>query len=56
MIARFGMTIAFVCGIAALTILAALLTNKLQDPQSWTAVVFFVTAGCCAWAVGRAAR
>jgi hypothetical protein len=56
MIARFGMTIAFVCGIAALTILAALLTNKLQDPQAWMAVVFFVTAGCCAWAVGRAAR
>ena len=51
MIARFGMTIAFVCGIAALTILTALLTNKLQDPQAWTAVVFFVMAGCCAGAV-----
>jgi hypothetical protein len=56
MLAWFGMTIAFVCGIAALTILTALLTNNLQDPQAWTAVVFFVAAGCCAWAVGRAAR
>ena len=56
MIARFGVTIAFICGLAEFTILAALLTNKLQDPQAWTAVVFFVTAGYCAWAVGRAAR
>ena len=56
MLAWFGMTIAFVCGIAALTILTALLTNKLQDPQAWTAVVFFVAAGYVAWAVGRTAR
>ena len=56
MLAWFGMTIAFVCGIAALTILTALLANNLQDPQAWTAVVFFVAAGSCAWAVGCAAR
>ena len=56
MLAWFVMTIAFVCGIAALMILTALVTDKLQDPQAWTAVVFYVTPGCCAWAVGRAAR
>ena len=56
MLAWFGVTMAFVCGIAAPTILTALLTNNLQDPQAWTAVVFFVAAGCCAWAVGRAGR
>jgi hypothetical protein len=56
MIARLGITIAFVCGIAALTILVAIVTNKLQDPQAWTAVVFFAAAGCWAWVAGWMAR
>lgn len=43
------------CGIAALTITVAIVTNKLPDPQAWTAVVFFAMVGVVAWVVGRAA-
>ena len=53
---RSGMTIAFICGIAALTILAALITNRLSDSEAWIAVVFFAVVGGFSWMVGRAAR
>ena len=53
---RCGMAISFMCGIAALTILVAIVTNKLPDSQAWMAVVFFVSVGSVAWIVGRAAR
>jgi len=53
---RCGMTIALICGIAALTILAALVINKLSDSEAWIAVVFFAMAGGFSWMVGRAAR
>ncbi|SHN84049.1 hypothetical protein [Bradyrhizobium erythrophlei] len=39
------MVIASVCGIAALTIVLAIATNKLTDPQAWMAVVFFAAVG-----------
>lgn len=48
--------IASMCGIAALTITVAIVTNKLPDPHAWTAVVFFTMVGVVAWVVGRAAR
>jgi len=44
------------CGIAALTITVAIVTNKLPDPQAWMAVVFFAAAGGAAWTAGRAPR
>ena len=50
------LAIALMCGIAALTILAAIVTHKLSDPEAWTAVVFFAVVGGFAWIVGRAAR
>lgn len=50
------MAIAFLCGIAAVTVALAILTNKLPDPQAWTAVVFFVAVGCASWIVSRAAK
>lgn len=50
------MVIAFLCLIAALTITAAVVTNKLPDPQAWMAVVYFVLVGGFAWTGGRAAR
>jgi len=53
---RCGMAIAFMSGIAALTIVAAIVTNKLPDSQAWMAVVFFAAVGGFAWVVGRAAR
>ena len=53
---RCGQAIAFMCGIAAFTILAAIVTNKLPDSQAWMAVVFFVAVSGFAWVVGRAAK
>jgi hypothetical protein len=51
------MAIAFMCGIAALTITVAIVANKLpDDPQAWMAAVFFVAVGVAAWIAGRAAR
>ena len=50
------MVIALMCGIAALTIMVAIVTNKLPDPQAWMAVVFFAAAGGAAWTAGRAPR
>jgi hypothetical protein len=62
-IARFGMildwcslAIAFACWIAALTIVAAILTNKLADSGAWIAVVSFVAIGALFWLAGRAAK
>jgi hypothetical protein len=49
------LAIAFMCGIAALTIAVAIVTNKLSDPQAWMAVVFFTAVGSAAWIAGRAA-
>jgi hypothetical protein len=51
-----GLIIAFMCEIAAITILAALVTNKLQDSEAWMAAVFFAVFGGFAWIVGRSAR
>lgn len=50
------MTIAVLCGIAALTIAAAIISNKAPDPQTWMAVVFFTAIGIASWIVGRAVR
>jgi len=63
MLARFGLVfywcsvaIAFVCWIAALIILIAIITGKLSDSNAWTAVVFFAAVGCISWLVGNAAK
>jgi hypothetical protein len=52
---RFCLFIALACGIAALTITAAIVTNKLQDSQAWMSVMFFVAVGVAAWIAGRTA-
>jgi hypothetical protein len=49
------MLTALMCGIAALTITVAIVTNKLPDSEAWMAAVFFVAAGSAAWIIGRAA-
>jgi len=51
-----GLAIALMCGIAALTILAAIVTHKLSDSEAWTAVVFFAAVGGFSWMAGRAVR
>ena len=50
------LVLALMCGIAALTITVAIITNKLPDPQAWMSVVFFAAVGGAAWIAGRAAR
>ena len=50
------LAIAFMCGIAALTITAAIVTTNLPYPHARMAVVFFTVAGGTAWTAGRAAR
>jgi hypothetical protein len=63
MMARFGMIvygvglgISFTCGIAALTILVAMVTNKISDSGDWIAAVFFASVGGLCWLAGRAAK
>ncbi len=62
MLARLGrvlywcsLAIAALCGIAALTILVAIMTNKLSAWDTWAAV-FFAVVGGTAWLAGRAAK
>ena len=52
---RCCMAIAFMCGIAAVTIPVAIVAKKLSDPQAWIAVVFFTAIGAASWIAGRAA-
>jgi hypothetical protein len=52
----FCLAIALMSGIAALTILAAIVTHKLSDSEAWTAVVFFAVVGGFSWMAGRAVR
>jgi hypothetical protein len=61
MMARFGMIvygvglgISFTCGMAALTILVAMVTNKISG--DWIAAVFFAAVGGLCWLAGRAAK
>jgi hypothetical protein len=64
MMARFGvvlywcgLAIASMCGIAALTILAAIATNKIiPASENWMAAVFFAVVGGFSWLAGRAAK
>ena len=41
------LAITLACGIAALTITVAIVTNKLPDLQAWMAVVFFASRWHC---------
>jgi hypothetical protein len=48
-----SLAIALVCGIAALTIFAAIITGKLLDSNAWIVMMFFAAVGCISWLVGR---
>jgi uncharacterized membrane protein YdcZ (DUF606 family) len=56
LIYRCCSAIAFLSGIAALTIIAAIATNKLTDPEDWVAALFFIVAGAAALLVATVAR
>jgi hypothetical protein len=51
-----GLVIASLSEIAALTILAAIMTNKLSDSEAWMAAGFFAVVGGFSWLAGRAAK
>jgi hypothetical protein len=53
---RCGLAIALMSGIAALTILVAIVTNKLPDSEAWMAVVFFAAVSVLSWTAGRAVK
>ena len=50
------MAIAVLCGIAAVTIGVAIISNKLSDPHAWLAAVFFAAIGVASWIADNAAR
>jgi hypothetical protein len=53
---RCGLAIAFMSGMAALTILAAIVTNKLPVSEAYLALVFFAAVGVLSWTAGRAVK
>jgi hypothetical protein len=53
---RCGLAIAIMSVIAALTILTAIVTNKLPVSEAWMAVVFFAAVGVLSWTAGRAVK
>ena len=51
-----GLALAFLCELAALTILAAIVTRRLSDhSEAWMAVWFFAVVGGVAWIISREA-
>jgi len=50
-----SLAIALMCALAAITILAAVVTGKLADPEAWQTAVFLAAVGCLLWFLCRAA-
>lgn len=50
-----SLAIALMCGFAAVTVLVAIVTGKLADPEAWKTVVFLAAVGCLLWFLCRAA-
>jgi hypothetical protein len=50
-----SLAITLMCGLAAVTISAAIVTGKLTDPEAWITAVFLVAVGCLSWFLCRAA-
>ena len=51
-----SLAITLICGIAAITISAAILTGKLDDPEAWMAAVLLTALGGVFWMLCRATR
>jgi hypothetical protein len=43
------------CGLAVVTISAAIVTGMLADPEAWITTVFLAAVGCLSWFLCRAA-
>ena len=50
-----SLAIVFMCGLAAITISAAIVTGKLTDPEAWITAVFLAAVGYLSWFLCRAA-
>jgi len=50
-----SLVITVMCGFAAVTILAAIVTGKLTDPEAWKTAVFLAAVACLLWFLCRAA-
>jgi hypothetical protein len=50
-----SLAIALMCALAAATILAAIVTGRLADPEAWKTAVFLAAVGCLLWFLCRAA-
>jgi hypothetical protein len=50
-----SLAMAWMCGLAAITISAAIVTGKLTDPEAWMTAVFLAAVGCLSWFLCRAA-
>jgi hypothetical protein len=50
-----GLAIAYLCEIAAIVVLAMIVSNHSAS-EAWMAVVFFAIVGGLSWLAGRAAK
>ena len=50
-----SLAIGLMCGLAAVTVLAAIVTGNLTDPEAWKTAVFLAAVGCLSWFLCRAA-
>ena len=50
-----SLAIAVMCALAAVTILAAIVTGKLTDPEAWKTAVLLSAVACLLWFLCRAA-
>ena len=51
-----SLAITLMCGIAAITIAAAVLTGKLADLEDWTTAVLLAAVGCLFWLLCSATK
>jgi hypothetical protein len=50
-----SLAMTLMCGLAAVTISAAIVTGKLTDPEAWITGVFLAAVGYLSWFLCRAA-
>jgi len=50
-----SLAIALMCGLAAITISAAIVTGKLNNPEAWMTAVFLAAVSYLFWSLCRAA-
>ena len=51
-----SLAITLMCGIAAITISAAIVTGRFADPDAWMTAVFLAAVGGLSWLLCRATK